>query len=118
MIDSATITAFIAAVLAIVVAPSPDTVYIVTQSHRRGRTAGLLAGVSTATGMLVHTLTAVPGLAVLLQTSVLAYTIVKYVGAVYLMYLGVQMIRQTNRTDLPTNDSGKSCAQGWVDVNC
>ncbi|WP_129116016.1 LysE family translocator [Halegenticoccus tardaugens] len=103
MVELATLAAFVPAVLAIIIAPGPDTVYTVTQSLRGGRSAGFIAGLGTATGVLVHTAAAVLGLAALLRTSVLAYTVVKYVGAAYLLYLGVQMFRSDERFELQTN---------------
>ncbi|ADJ16644.1 LysE family translocator [Halalkalicoccus jeotgali] len=103
MIEFTTLAAFVPAVLAIIVAPGPDTVYTVTQSLKSGRSAGLIAGLGTATGVLVHTIGARLGLAALLRTSALAYMVVKYVGAAYLLYLGVQMFRSDDQFDLQTD---------------
>ncbi len=64
-----------------------------TESLRSGRYAGLAAACGTATGILVHTAAAVLGLAAILRTSALAYTVLKYLGVAYLIYLGVQTLR-------------------------
>lgn len=93
MLDAGTLVAFLPAVLAIVVAPGPDTVYTVTASLRTGRSAGLTAALGTATGVLAHTTAAVLGLSALLRTSALAYAVVKYVGAAYLVYVGIRTLR-------------------------
>lgn len=103
MIEPATLAAFVPAVLAIVVAPGPDTVYTITQSLGSGRSAGLTAGLGTATGVLVHTAAAVLGLGALVRTSALAYTLVKYVGAAYLLYLGVQLFRRDEQFELQSD---------------
>lgn len=115
MVEPATLAAFVPAVLAIVVAPGPDTVYTVTQSLRSGRSAGLVAGFGTATGVLVHTAAAVLGLAALLRTSALAYTVVKYVGAAYLLYLGVRTLRSDDRFELQADRAERddSLAQSY-----
>lgn len=103
MIDFPTLLGFVPAALVVVMAPGPDTIYAVTQSIKNGRTAGLVAGLGTATGVLVHTIGAVLGLSALLRTSALAYTVVKYVGAAYLVYLGVQMFRNDEEFDIQTD---------------
>jgi threonine/homoserine/homoserine lactone efflux protein len=100
-----TLVAFVPAALAVVVAPGPDTMYTVTRSLGDGRAAGVVAGCGTATGVLVHTAAAVAGLAALLRTSAAAYTLVKYVGAAYLCYLGVRLLR-SDETFEPTPDGG------------
>ncbi|MFW5939236.1 MAG: LysE family translocator [Halolamina sp.] len=92
MLDAAALLAFVPAVLAVVVAPGPDTVYAVTAGLRAGRPGGLAAALGTATGVLVHTVAAVLGLSALLRTSALAYDLVQYVGAAYLIYVGGRML--------------------------
>lgn len=93
MIDLAVLIAFAPAVVAIIVAPGPDTVYTLTRSLSGGRAAGAVAGLGTATGVLIHTTAAVLGLAAILRASAEAYLFVKYVGAAYLVYLGVRTVR-------------------------
>jgi threonine/homoserine/homoserine lactone efflux protein len=93
VIDLAVVAAFVPAVAAIVVSPGPDSVYTVTQSLSSGRAAGIAAAVGTATGVLVHAAGAVLGLSALLRTTAEAYVLMKYVGAAYLVYLGVQLLR-------------------------
>jgi threonine/homoserine/homoserine lactone efflux protein len=102
MVDQSIFLAFIPAALVVIMAPGPDTIYALTQSIKSGRIAGLVAGVGTATGVIVHTTAAVLGLSALLQTSALAYNIVKYVGVIYLMYLGVKLFRDDEEFELET----------------
>jgi threonine/homoserine/homoserine lactone efflux protein len=100
VIDLAVVAAFVPAVAAIVVSPGPDSVYTVTQSLSSGRAAGVAAAVGTATGVLVHAAGAVLGLSALLRTTAEAYVLMKYVGAAYLVYLGVQLLRDDETFDI------------------
>jgi threonine/homoserine/homoserine lactone efflux protein len=93
VIDLPVLVAFVPAVAAVVVSPGPDSVYTVTQSLGSGRAAGVAAAVGTATGVLVHAAAAVLGLSALLRTTAEAYVLMKYVGAAYLVYLGVRLLR-------------------------
>jgi threonine/homoserine/homoserine lactone efflux protein len=81
---------FLTASLALIVAPGPDSLYVLARGIGQGRRAGAISALGTSTGLLVHTTAAALGLAVLLQTSIVAYTIIKIVGAAYLIYLGIK----------------------------
>ncbi|ELZ48895.1 threonine/homoserine/homoserine lactone efflux protein [Halorubrum coriense DSM 10284] len=91
--DHTTLVTFVSAAMVVIISPGPDTIYTLTESLRHGHYAGAAAACGTATGVLVHTTAAVLGLAAVLRTSALAYTVVKYLGAAYLVYLGVQRFR-------------------------
>jgi threonine/homoserine/homoserine lactone efflux protein len=93
VIDLPVVVAFVPAVMAVVVSPGPDSIYTVTRSLSEGRAAGVAAAVGTATGVLVHAGAAVLGLSALLRTTAEAYVLMKYVGAAYLVYLGVRLLR-------------------------
>jgi threonine/homoserine/homoserine lactone efflux protein len=81
---------FLASCVALNVMPGPDTIYIVTRSMAQGRRAGLLSSWGLCTGALLHTLAAALGLSAVLAASSQAFILVKYAGALYLMYLGVR----------------------------
>ena len=81
---------FLASCVALNVMPGPDTIYIVTRSVAQGRRAGLLSSWGLCTGALLHTFMAGMGLSAVLAASAQAFTLVKYAGALYLMYLGVR----------------------------
>ena len=106
MLDSSVLFAFVPAAIAIVVAPGPDTIYTLTSSIGSGRLAGVAAATGTATGVLVHTAAAVVGLSALLRTSALAYTVVKYAGAAYLVYLGIQLFRNPGDFEIQEDRTG------------
>jgi RhtB (resistance to homoserine/threonine) family protein len=71
--------------------PGQDTIYIVARSISQGRRAGLLSVLGISTGCLVHTLAASLGLSAVLAASSEAFLVIKFIGAAYLIYLGLQM---------------------------
>jgi threonine/homoserine/homoserine lactone efflux protein len=87
-----TLAVFCAAALALIVVPGPAVTYIVTQSIDKGRAAGLVSALGIASGGLVHVAAAVVGLSALLASSATAFTIVKVVGAVYLIAIGIRRL--------------------------
>lgn len=88
--------AYIAAVLLVVMSPGPDNILAVSRGLSQGRLAGALSSVGAGLGIMFHTVAAALGLAVILQTSPVAFWIVKGVGAVYLIWLGYKAITSRN----------------------
>lgn len=74
------------------ITPGSDTMYIITRSVSQGNKAGLYSVLGIVSGILVHTVLAALGLSIILAKSPLAFTIVKYLGAGYLCYLGLKML--------------------------
>lgn len=87
-----TYLAFFIAALALAVTPGPGLAYVVARTVAGGRTEGLASCLGTGIGGLVHVAAAAVGLSVLVAQSALAFSLVKYIGAVYLIYLGVRML--------------------------
>ncbi|AXK38332.1 LysE family translocator [Crenobacter cavernae] len=85
--------AFVAASVMLNLIPGPDTLFILGQSVSRGRRAGLLSALGIGAGALSHTFLATAGLSAVLATSALAFEVVKIVGALYLVWLGIQSLR-------------------------
>ncbi|KLU23002.1 lysine transporter LysE [Caballeronia mineralivorans PML1(12)] len=85
-------TLFVVAVMLLSVTPGPDTAYIVGRSVAQGRGAGVVSALGIALGCIVHTLACAFGLTALLAASATAFTIVKFAGAIYLIYLGVRLV--------------------------
>jgi threonine/homoserine/homoserine lactone efflux protein len=83
--------AFAVASLALLVVPGPSVLYIVTRSVQ-GRAAGLVSVLGIHTGSVVHVLAAALGLSAILASSALAFSIVKYAGAAYLIWLGIRSL--------------------------
>jgi len=81
---------FVAAAIVLNAMPGPGVLYIVTRSIDQGRRAGLLSVVGVAVGALIHSTAAAFGLSALLLSSSIAFEMVKYLGAAYLIFLGAQ----------------------------
>lgn len=84
--------AFLFAALVLAITPGPGIAYVVARTVAGGRPEGLASCLGTALGGLVHVLAAAWGLSLLIAQSAWAFTLVKYVGAAYLVYLGVRML--------------------------
>lgn len=98
MVDLAYWLVFFSAALALNLSPSPDLIYILSRSIAHGRRVGLASAAGVCTGAFVHVLAASVGLSAILATSATAFTVVKYVGAAYLIYLGVKSLRSAGST--------------------
>ncbi len=83
---------FIASGVLLNLSPGPDVLYIVSQSLRSGVKAGLAAVMGITAGCCVHMAAAAFGVGILLATSTLAFNALKWVGAAYLVYMGVQLL--------------------------
>jgi threonine/homoserine/homoserine lactone efflux protein len=83
---------FVVAALVLLLTPGPAVLYIVTRSVEQGRLAGLVSALGVHAGTLVHVLAAALGVSALLVSSALAFDIVKYLGALYLIYIGVRKL--------------------------
>jgi threonine/homoserine/homoserine lactone efflux protein len=86
------ITLFVAASLAVIIAPGPDNVYVLTRGLAQGREVALASAWGMCSGLLFHTTLAALGLSAILARSAVAFSVVKYAGAVYLMYLGMRAL--------------------------
>ncbi len=99
--------AFIVAGILLNLTPGADTMYILGRSISQGKKSGIVSALGIASGALVHCLFAAMGLSILLAESAMAFTIVKYTGAVYLMFLGSKALLSKSSTIalLEENDS-------------
>jgi threonine/homoserine/homoserine lactone efflux protein len=95
--------AFILVVLVLFLIPGPAVLLTLTQTVKGGLRAGIITGVGIAVGDLIHTFAAVLGLSAILMTSALAFEMVKYLGAAYLIFLGVKaLLEKTKKLEQPT----------------
>ncbi|WP_040203490.1 LysE family translocator [Neobacillus jeddahensis] len=83
---------FIFVVLLLFLIPGPAVFLTISQTLKGGRKNGIVTGMGIAVGDLIHTCASVVGLSAILMTSALAFEIVKYLGAVYLVYLGIRSL--------------------------
>jgi threonine/homoserine/homoserine lactone efflux protein len=81
---------FASIIVVLALTPGPDVIYITTRGMAQGRRAALLSTAGICIGYLVYTTLAALGLSALLQSSLIAFDIVRYAGAVYLVYLGIR----------------------------
>jgi threonine/homoserine/homoserine lactone efflux protein len=95
------LSAFLLASLVLAVTPGPGVFYIVTRSLAQGRRCGLASVAGVALGNIGNALAASIGLAALFAVSSLAFAIVKYAGALYLVYLGIHALRAPQVIPLP-----------------
>ncbi len=84
---------FLSAAIAINITPGPDMIYILSRTVTQGRKIGIASSLGVCSGSLIHIFAAAFGLSAILATSAMAFAIVKYVGAAYLIYLGVKALR-------------------------
>ncbi|MEE4113101.1 MAG: LysE family translocator [Desulfobacteraceae bacterium] len=103
---------FVLSCILLNITPGQDTMYILGRSVAQGRQAGVMSVLGIMTGVLVHTLLAAFGLSVILATSSLAFSLIKYAGAVYLVWLGFGFITKHNgRSALP--DAPAAAPNPW-----
>jgi len=93
---------FVLSALLLNITPGPDTLYIVGRSSSQGLRAGALAALGIGAGALVHVTAAALGLSAILSASATAFTVVKFVGAAYLLYVGVGLIRSSGAASAGT----------------
>ena len=117
MPSPATIAAFAAASLLLLVIPGPAVLYVVNRSVSDGRKAGLAGVAGLTLGNFVHAVAAAAGLSAVLATSATAFNTVKWLGAGYLVYIGVRTLLRPAATisvDRPTVSARRSFSQGVV----
>ena len=118
MPDPSRLALFVGAALLLLVVPGPSVLYIVTQSVSHGRRAGIASVAGITTGTLVHIAAATVGLSALLASSAVAFDVVKYLGAAYLIVIGVRRLAGLERAQEErargTRDLGRLYRQGIV----
>jgi threonine/homoserine/homoserine lactone efflux protein len=92
MPDASTFALFVAAALVMLIVPGPSVLYIVARSVEGGRIAGFVSVLGVQTGALVHIAFAALGLSAILASSAVAFSVVKWLGAAYLVWLGLRRI--------------------------
>ena len=94
MPEKAAFLTFLFAAFMLNIAPGPDMLYVIGRSLGQGRKAGIVSALGIFVGCWAHILAAAFGIAALLRSSPVAFNVVRYAGAAYLVYLGVKMIVQ------------------------
>ena len=97
-----TLLLFLGASLALTIAPGPDNIFVITQGIARGRRAAIVTAWGMCSGITVHTLAAAAGISAVFYSSAIAFQVVKYAGAAYLLYLAWQALREGGPLALST----------------
>jgi len=116
MLDSS-LAIFIGTAIVLIVKPGPGMLYVTARTLRQGQLVGAISAIGLSVGILVHVLTAVAGLSALLMTSTVAYNIVKYAGAGYLIYLGIRTLLERDRhptITIPQTTTTNAFSQGLL----
>jgi threonine/homoserine/homoserine lactone efflux protein len=94
MPDPSALTLFVVAAAVLLITPGPAVLYVVARSLDQGRWAGIVSTLGINVGTLFHVVAAALGVSALLMRSALAFSVVKYAGAAYLVYLGIRKLRE------------------------
>lgn len=103
MLDLHTLGMFIVASTLLALAPGPDNLFVLTQSMVRGSKAGVVITLGLCSGLIFHTSAVALGVAVIFQTSALAFSLLKLIGAGYLLYLAYLSFKDASKTKLSTD---------------
>lgn len=102
MISASTLLTYILVVLGLFLIPGPAVLLVLARGASGGRGVGIATGLGIAAGDLVHTIMATLGLSAVLMTSSIAFNVVKYAGALYLIYMGVRaLLEKSDALSLP-----------------
>lgn len=88
---------FVSAGFLLNITPGPDMIYVATRSSLQGRNAGIVSALGIGTGTIFHILAAALGLSTILMYSADAYNLIKWIGAAYLVYIGIKTIISSNK---------------------
>jgi threonine/homoserine/homoserine lactone efflux protein len=103
--QTVTLIVLCATVLPLIFTPGPDIIYITTRGIAQGRQAALISTLGVCTAYIVHTLLAVLGLTALVYASETLFSLVRYAGAAYLLYLGIKAIRSKSQIEFKADKS-------------
>lgn len=100
MLDMNTLLMFTLASTLLALSPGPDNIFVLTQSMVKGTKAGVIITLGLCSGLIFHTSAVALGVAVIFQTSLIAFNILKIVGAGYLLYLAYMAFKDASKTTL------------------
>src|SRR5215471_7509937 len=106
--SSSSFLLFLAGAMVLLVIPGPAVFYILSRTIGHGRLAGVVSAAGIAVGSLFHVAAAVLGLSALLASSARAFSVVKYLGAAYLVFLGVRMLLRRDSPEIAVSENDLS----------
>ncbi len=113
MPDGSTLALFMAAGWLLNLSPGPDVLYVVSHALRQGLRAGLVAALGIVSGCFVHVLAAALGVGALLAASSAAFAALKWLGAAYLVWMGLRLLRAPGRGPLPLQAGHEQQSMQW-----
>jgi len=113
MFDAAQFLIYLSAAVLLALSPGPGMLYVLARTLRGGRSAGFASSLGTALGGMAHVIAAAFGLSAVLSRSASAFLAVKYLGAAYLIYLGVQTLRSGNLEPAATKSEPQVRSPFW-----
>ncbi|RNB56937.1 LysE family translocator [Brevibacillus gelatini] len=114
--EFSTIWLFVMTVAALLIIPGPAVLYIMGRSINQGKKAGLVSVIGVSLGGAIHVLAGAVGISAILLTSATAFTIVKYLGAAYLIYLGCKTL--FSASDSKTSEIAQAPQKKWFKILC
>ena len=105
MLELQTIVMFVTASTLLALAPGPDILFVLTQSMSKGSRSGIVIALGLCSGLIFHTTAVALGVAVIFQTSALAFSLLKFVGAAYLLYLAFMAFKDASKSKLESSKS-------------
>lgn len=118
MLDTTNVLLFLLTALVLIFTPGPDMIYVAARGISQGRKVAALSTAGVCLGYVVHTALAALGLSALLASSATAFRVVQYVGAAYLLYLGIRTLRDRSAFDptgeVPPLPTGAVLRQGML----
>ena len=107
---------FLGASVTVIVAPRQDMVLVMSRGLGQGPMAGIVTGAGVSFGLTIHAVLAALGIGAVLTTSAMAYEILKYVGAAYLLYLGLRLILSGERILEPEKQGDRSTLRMFLEA--
>jgi threonine/homoserine/homoserine lactone efflux protein len=113
--ESSSLGFFMIAALVLLLTPGPAVLYIVTRSIDQGRRAGLVSVLGVHVGTLVHIFAAAAGISAVLAASAVAFSVVKYLGAAYLIFIGARRLLDRTRLGAPPSGEPTRLRRAFLD---
>jgi len=115
MIELSNLLIFIGASFILCLVPGPDNIYVLTQGMTKSKKAAIITTLGLTTGLIIHTSAAAFGISAIFQTSEMAFNIVKYIGALYLLYIAYQAFKYRNEPlDLSVQNSNSELKKLYI----
>ena len=93
------VLSFLSASLILSIMPGPDNIFVLTESVTKGHQNGIAISTGLSLGVMIHTLAAALGLSLIIQQSALVFSVIKYLGAAYLLYLAITALRDKSKSN-------------------